>query len=39
MTRRILLAVAVILGVTGSALAVAGVTAPAASACEVNHTS
>jgi hypothetical protein len=38
MTRRICLAIAVILGLAGSALAVAGVTAVSASACE-NHTS
>jgi hypothetical protein len=38
MTRRICLAFAVILGLTGSLLAVAGVTASSAAACD-NHTS
>ncbi len=38
MTRRICLAFAVILGLAGTTLAVAGLTAPTAAACE-NHTS
>lgn len=38
MTRRICLAFAVLLGLAGSTLAVAGITAHTAAACE-NHTS
>jgi hypothetical protein len=39
MTRRICLAFAVILGLAGATLAVAGMTAHGAAACEGNHTS